>query len=158
MQIKLYEYDFATLKEQGIRYIMFDVDNTLLKDHSKEVDQDAVDLVKKLKNLGFHLFLVSNGKVPRISKIAEALKLNYLAMAQKPLTHKVEAFIKEQKVDKQALVFVGDQWFTDMMCAQKLGVKALWVEPRDKNERFWIAMKRPFEKIYVKLLNYRRKV
>lgn len=152
MQIKLFKYDFSTLKSQGIRYIMLDVDNTLLHDHAVQADEAARNLIQSLKAYGFTIYLVSNGKEKRISLLAQSLEVGYLAMAQKPLTHKIEAFIEKESILKENLVLIGDQWFTDMLCAQRLGIQGLWAERRSSKERWFIAVKRPIEYLYLKII------
>lgn len=145
----LFEYDFSLLKERKKDILLFDVDNTLLLDHASVWDEKAKTFLENLKKEKFHIVLLSNGSTKRIASLAKEMQVTYLSMAQKPFTKKIEAFFLKENLNKERMVLFGDQWFTDMCCAQKLKIEAVWVEPRSKKERWHIAMKRPLEKLYV---------
>ena len=52
--------DMETLRENNIRAVILDIDNTLVKPHTAEGDVYAKDFNNKLKENGFLVCIVSN--------------------------------------------------------------------------------------------------
>ena len=59
-----YDIDYKMLRRNNVRLVMFDIDNTLVP-HGCTADQKCRDLIKRLKDMGFHVILIS--KSGRIS-------------------------------------------------------------------------------------------
>ena len=57
--------------------------------------------------------------------------------------------------DKETTVFVGDQLFTDIFGAKRIGLRNFLVKPIDEHEEIQIVLKRKLEKIVLK--EYRAK-
>jgi len=53
---------------------------------------------------------------------------------------------------KDEVVMVGDQIFTDVLGANKFGIKSILVNPISKKEGIFTLVKRPFEKIVLNKL------
>ena len=54
-----YDIDFQSLYEEGYRGILFDIDNTLVE-HGKGASDQALDLFRRLGEMGFQCCLISN--------------------------------------------------------------------------------------------------
>ncbi len=57
--------------------------------------------------------------------------------------------------NKENTLFVGDQLFTDIWGAKRIGIRNILVKPINKNEEIQIVLKRYLEKIILK--EYRQK-
>ena len=57
--------------------------------------------------------------------------------------------------NKQNTLFVGDQLFTDIWGAKRIGIRNILVKPINEHEEIQIVIKRYFEKIILK--EYRQK-
>ena len=61
-----YQIDFEKMYRQGYRGIIFDIDNTLVE-HGKGASDQALDLFRRLEEMGFQCCLISNNKKQRVS-------------------------------------------------------------------------------------------
>ena len=57
-------------------------------------------------------------------------------LACKPLTFNVSRIMNKYKMNKDNTVIIGDQIYTDVLCADKLGIKSILVDPIDIYESF----------------------
>ena len=100
-QKKLTDVHFNQLKKAGIKILLFDVDNTLLKYKEKEIDQNLQDLLKALKTQ-FTIVLFSNAMKRKVKKIADSLDVPYVFLALKPLSKSFRKVLNQyNKVLKQ---------------------------------------------------------
>ncbi|MBQ7954247.1 MAG: YqeG family HAD IIIA-type phosphatase [Lachnospiraceae bacterium] len=141
-----YDIDYESLYEKGYRGIIFDIDNTLVP-HGAPADERAVTLVEKLKKTGYKVMLLSNNKEPRVKSFNDAVKAQYIFKAGKPGSAGYEKAMEQMGTDVQTTVFVGDQLFTDVWGAKKLGIVTYLVKPIHPKEEIQIVLKRFFEKI-----------
>ncbi len=141
-----YNIDYQKLYKKGFRFLLFDIDNTLVE-HGAPASERAIRLVKYLKQLGFRICLMSNNKEDRVGGFANQVELPYIYKAGKPSR---KAYLKAmEKIDgnKKTTVFIGDQLFTDIYGANRTGLYSILVNPIDKKEEIQIVFKRHLEKI-----------
>lgn len=143
----VYNFDFEALFEKGYRLLLFDIDNTLVR-HGEPADRKAVQLFRKLKQIGFRTCLISNNSLQRVGPFAREVKADgFLFKAGKP---KAEAYLKAMKdagFKTEQTAFFGDQLFTDVYGAKRLGIRNYAVRPIHKKEEIQIVLKRYLEKI-----------
>lgn len=149
-----YGIDYATLYKQGYRGIIFDIDNTLVP-HGAPATKEAVELFDRLRELGFATMLLSNNKEPRVKSFADAVKSGYLHKAGKPGRAGYERAMKRMSTNAETTVFVGDQLFTDIWGAGKLGIRTFLTKPIHPKEEIQIVLKRYLERVI--LYFYHRK-
>lgn len=149
-----YHIDYAALYAQGYRGIIFDVDNTLVP-HGAPADERAVELFEKLHTLGFQTMLLSNNKEPRVKMFADAVGSSYIYKAGKPGMPGYRRAMEKMGTDIKSTVFVGDQLFTDVWGAKRVGMVTYLTKPIDPAEEIQIVLKRYLERIV--LYFYRRK-
>ncbi len=143
----IYNYDFVSLYNKGYRLLIFDIDNTLVK-HGAPADDRAIDIFKKLKNIGFKTCLVSNNRRDRVFSFFKKVGAdNYIFKAGKPKKDGYLSAIKCAKENISTTAFFGDQLFTDVYGAKRLGILSIVVKPIDKKEEIQIVLKRKLEKI-----------
>ena len=151
-----YIIDYEKLYEEGVRGLIFDIDNTLVP-HGAPADERAVRLFARLKDIGFRCCLISNNQEKRVKTFNEPIRVDYVYNAHK---HTVKDYIKALEImgtDRESTVFIGDQLFTDVWGAKRAGIPNILVKPIHPREEIQIVLKRYLEKIvlyfYRKSLN-----
>ena len=151
-----YIIDYEKLYEEGVRGLIFDIDNTLVP-HGAPADERAVRLFARLKDIGFRCCLISNNQEKRVKTFNEPIRVDYVYNAHKP---SVKNYIKAMEImgtDRESTVFIGDQLFTGVWGAKRAGIPNILVKPIHPREEIQIVLKRYLEKIvlyfYRKSLN-----
>ncbi len=133
---------------------MLDVDNTLTTNENPNVSAEVIDWIGKMKAAGIKLLIISNNKRRRVEPFARKLGLGCIANAAKPLGWGVKRAVKRLGVSRKGIAIVGDQIFTDVLCANLAGASSILVEPIELENLPFFKIKRRMEKIVLK--NYRR--
>lgn len=141
-----YEINFEELYEQGFRGLLFDIDNTLVK-HGEDATEEAIALFKRLKHIGFNICLISNNKRERVERFNKMVNVECIYDAHKPSKKNYRKAMELMNTDLSNTMFVGDQLFTDVFGAKRIGMHNILVEPIDKKEEIQIVFKRYLEKI-----------
>ena len=149
-----YEINFEELYRKGYRGVIFDIDNTLVP-HGEPADERAVELFARLREIGYETMLLSNNKEPRVKLFADAVGSAYIYKADKPGRAGYQRAMKEMKTMHDTTLFVGDQLFTDVWGAKRVGIISYLVKPIHPKEEIQIVLKRYLEKIV--LYFYHRK-
>ncbi|MDO5134608.1 MAG: YqeG family HAD IIIA-type phosphatase [Eubacteriales bacterium] len=141
-----YDIDYEGLYQEGIRGILFDIDNTLVP-HGAPADDRARALFARLRELGMGYCFVSNNKEPRVEPFAGAVQGRYIHKAGKPSPGGYRRAMEMLGTDEASTLFVGDQLFTDIYGAKKAGLRNILVKPLHPKEEIQIVLKRYLEKI-----------
>ena len=151
-----YEIAYDELYAQGFRGILFDIDNTLVE-HGKPASQRALNLFKKLKKMGFECCLISNNKKQRVSMFNEKIGAHFVYNAHKPRRKGYREAMERMGTNLKNTVFIGDQVFTDIWGAKRIGMRNILVKPIDKNEEIQIVLKRKLERLVLNEYNVKKK-
>lgn len=149
-----YDIDYEKLYREGIRGLLFDIDNTLVE-HGKEATPRAVELFARLKGLGFACCLISNNDRERVDLFNREIGVHAVVKANKP---SVKGYLRAMELmgtERGSTVFIGDQIFTDIWGAKRAGLRNILVRPIDKREEIQIVLKRKLE--WFVLRAYRRR-
>ena len=134
----VYDLELDILKKEGIKGIIFDIDNTLVPYDEKIPNDKLVQFFQKLKTEGFTVALVSNNKESRVTLFNKDLKFVAYHKARKPLIKNFNKVVKELGFNKEEVIMVGDQIFTDVYGGNLAGIKTYLVKPiSDKDE--WVT-------------------
>lgn len=156
-----YVIDFEKLYENGIRGLIFDIDNTLVP-HGAPADERAVHLFERLKRIGFSCCLISNNQEKRVRTFNEPIQVDYVYNAHKPSTKNYKKAMEIMRTNVENTVFIGDQLFTDVWGAKRTGIPSILVRPIHPKEEIQIVLKRYLENIvlhfYKKSLEKEKKV
>lgn len=145
-----YVIDFEKCYRDGFRGVLFDIDNTLVP-HGAPADDRAIELFKRLEQIGLKVCLISNNKGPRIIPFAEAVGVkNYIVDAHKPMVKSYKKAMELMGTDETNSMFVGDQIFTDVYGANRANMYTFLVKPIHPKEEIQIVLKRYLEKIVLK--------
>lgn len=132
--------------EQGIRGVIYDVDNTLVP-HDAPADERAAALFKRLHEMGLNTCLLSNNKEPRVKAFAEKVGSSYIYKGGKPSVKGYQKAMEKMGTDTGSTIFVGDQLFTDIYGANRTGIYSILVKPIHPKEEIQIVLKRYLEKV-----------
>ncbi|MBQ9990416.1 MAG: YqeG family HAD IIIA-type phosphatase [Lachnospiraceae bacterium] len=141
-----YEIPFEAWHEKGYRGVIFDIDNTLVP-HGADADEKSIRLFERLRKMGFQTMLLSNNKEPRVKRFAGPVGTGYIFKAGKPSGKNYLKAMELMGTDQETTLFVGDQLFTDVWGAKRLGIYSILVRPMDPREEIQIVLKRYLEKI-----------
>jgi HAD superfamily phosphatase (TIGR01668 family) len=82
-----------------------------------------------MRKAGLELFILSNNRGRRPALFAEQLGIGYAGSARKPFTRKLRAVLAERETLPAEAAMIGDQIFTDVLCARRTGALAVLVRP-----------------------------
>lgn len=139
-----YVIPYEELYEQGYRGIIYDIDNTLVP-HGAPADERSIELINRLKSIGYDITLLSNNKQPRVDMFNKDVNVHTISRAGKP---KPEGYLKACEMMGTKVtntLFIGDQIFTDVWGAKLSGIKAFMVKYMDPHEEIQIVLKRRLE-------------
>ena len=143
---KVSEITLEFLKQNRIKALILDVDNTLI-DYYNNLSEETIYWVKKLKENKIKLYILSNtNKKQKVEKISKKLEIPYRYFAKKPLKCGFLKIQKELQEEPEKIAVIGDQLFTDIVGGNRCKMFTILVEPINRKD-IWITMwKRPLEK------------
>lgn len=141
-----YKIDFEEQYRKGYRGIIFDIDNTLVP-HGAPSDKRAEKLFEGLKKMGFQCCLLSNNQYQRVSSFNEKIQVHFIENAHKPSRKNYLKAMELMGTKVENTLFVGDQLFTDVYGAKRVGIHNILVKPIHPKEEIQIVLKRKLEKI-----------
>ncbi|MCD8327042.1 MAG: YqeG family HAD IIIA-type phosphatase [Lachnospiraceae bacterium] len=142
---RAWDIPYQDFYNKGYRTVLFDIDNTLVYPDAPATEECRAFL-NRLKDMGYHILVISNNKGPRVETFAQDCGIGYVAKANKPLRSGYERAMKAAGSAPQTTLFVGDQLFTDVWGARRLGIYSILVEPMTTAEEIQIILKRQLEK------------
>lgn len=141
--------------ENNIKCLICDIDNTL----ATYEEATPIDKVKNWLDLvessGVRIALISNNREKRVYIFNTMLGYLYVSRAAKPFTHKLKKLMKQTRIKKEETALLGDQIFTDVLCAKKAGVRAILVRSIDTTNRPFLRLKKLFERRFIDEYNRR---
>jgi uncharacterized protein len=145
-----YDIDFEKLYKEGYRGLLFDIDNTLVA-HGVDADKRAKELIIALEKIGYQTCLISNNQKERVERFNKDIGTNCIYNAKKPVKKNYIKAMELMKTDLSNTVFIGDQLFTDVFGAKRIGMRNILVKPIDTREEIQIILKRYLERIVLHL-------
>ena len=151
----IFDIPYHKLLMEGIKCLVFDLDNTIALIDERVPSKEVKDLFKKL-NKDFSIFILSNnhsGK--RIKSFALELGVKSINFACKPFTRGLRKISTNNNFAKEEMVIIGDQLVTDIYSGTRFGIKTILVDPLAEKD-LWITK---FNRIKenMKLRKYRKK-
>jgi uncharacterized protein len=125
----IYDIDLNSLKKQGIKGIITDLDNTLIEWDRPNATPKLLNWLEKLKEEGFRVIIVSNNRHLRVSSFADPLGIPFIHRAKKPSRAPFLNAIRKLELKKEETVVVGDQMFTDVLGGNRMGLYTILVVP-----------------------------
>lgn len=143
----VWQLDSEFYAKNDIKAVIFDIDNTLVSHKEMEPTEDVLKYFEFLKSQGIKYGIVSNNSAARVGSFCKNLGVPYAHRAFKPRKKHLKIVADSLGVDCKNICFVGDQVFTDMLGANRMGFVSVMVEALGENETGFVALKRVFEKM-----------
>ena len=117
------------LKENNIKALILDVDNTLLDFDLKIID-GLEDWGKTMKENEIKCIILSNSnKETKVKMVADLLGIEYIKFAMKPLKRGFKMAQKRLEIPNENIAAIGDQIFTDVIGANRSKMFSILVKP-----------------------------
>lgn len=153
---KITDITLTDLEKLGAQGLLLDVDNTLTKHNSQNLDREVADWIEMMKRLGIELTIVSNASAKRLEPFASRIGLKYVSRACKPLPFGFLRGAKRLGLPRKKCAVIGDQIFTDILGANLAGIPSIQVLPMELEKGHpFMMFKRRFERYILK--SYRKK-
>ena len=151
----IYEIPVDFYKKLGIKVLMMDLDNTLDSYKLFKPTERAINLIKELKENNIRPIVVSNNRGKRVSSYANELDIEYIAHAKKPFPNVLNKIIKEKDINRDELLFIGDQMMTDVLATHYANVRIILTEKLVKEDQWTTHINRIFGRIIRRYLRKR---
>lgn len=143
---RITDIDSEFFKEEDIKGVIIDIDNTVI-DVKKNLIDGLIEWNKELKDNEIEVVILSNTvDRPKVAKIANLLNIEYFIFGRKP---NIGGFLKAKKhlgLPVENIAVIGDQIFTDVLGANRMGMLSILVNPlQEKNDYFLMRWRRPIE-------------
>ena len=150
------EVDIKLLKDNNIKALLLDVDNTLI-DLDRNILDGAVEWCDSLKKEGIKFCILSNSnKKDKVAKVAKTLNVPFIFFGTKPLKRGFKKAKKLLNLDFKNMAIIGDQIFTDVIGGNRCKMFTVLVEPSSTRELFITSIKRGVENKIIKNYNKKR--
>ena len=146
----IYDINYEKLKEKNIKYLFFDLDNTIIEYNKNHIDDVALNLFKSLENNGFKCIIFSNISYKKLCKIDNMMNIEIHYSSMKPLKKEYKKVL--EKYNKDECAFIGDQMMTDVLGAKRNDLFVILVDRISYIEPFGTKIFRFFEKIILRKL------
>ena len=137
-------------QKNNIKAVIFDIDNTLVTHTTPEPPKDLLQYFEILQSNGIKYAIASNNSKNRVETFCKNLNVPYIYRAFKPRKAPLKKLAKLFCVPYQNICLVGDQLFTDILGANRMGFVSVVVTALGENETGFVSFKRVFEKMIMK--------
>lgn len=147
---KVSEISIEYLKQNHIKGIILDVDNTLI-DYYKHMTEETASWIQMLKEKDIKMCILSNSnKKEKVEAVANKLGLEYRHWGMKPLKRGFKKARKMLNLPNEEIAVIGDQIFTDVIGANRMKMFSILVEPIEEKDIWVTLLKRPIENLIKK--------
>lgn len=148
----IYQITPDQLKEQGIKAVLTDLDNTLIAWDNPDGTEELKHWLETMKEAGIPVVVVSNNNNDRVAKAIQQFELDFEARALKPLPRGIKKAQSKLRLNKDEIVMVGDQIMTDVRGANAAGIRSILVQPIVNTDSWKTQINRFFERKIMKHL------
>lgn len=139
--------DLDQLKQQGIKGMITDLDNTLIEWNRPEATPELATWLKLVQHEGFQLVVVSNNIEERVRRFCQPLGIPFISRARKPLAASFKKAQQMLGLERDEIVVIGDQLLTDVLGGNRLGFYTILVVPLVETDGFFTRFNRKMERI-----------
>lgn len=131
----LWDISVAELLDMGVEAVTVDADNTTSYDGTTEPLPFSHDWINEVKAAGIRVVLLSNASTERASVLAKQYDIPVVGMGLKPLPIGYLRAALKLRLPPSKICMVGDQLFTDILGANAVGFKSIYVYPYQPETR-----------------------
>ena len=147
----IFDIDLKSLKQQGIKIILSDLDSTVMPSKSGEFPQAVKEWITNLRK-DFDFAVISNNKsVEYITQVKSQCDFDVIGHANKPSAKVMREYVLSKGYTPAEAVMVGDRPLTDIMAGKILGCKTILVDSITKDtEKPIVRFVRKLERLSVR--------
>ena len=142
--------DREMLKENSIKGIIIDIDNTLVPWGAKNINDKSGRLIEQLRKDGFRICILSNNTKKRVDEFNKDLNLPAVYNAGKPRKPAYKKALELLQTEISNTAVIGDQIFTDVLGGNRVGLFTILVNPISTKEFFGTRLVRILERFVLK--------
>ncbi len=144
------DIDLQELKDDNIKGLIFDLDNTLMPPKSCDLPEDIEQWLEKVK-VDFKIAILSNNPDKcYVQKAGEKVGCIAFEKAGKPRRKAAVKALKDLDLLPSQVVMIGDRPLTDIWVGQRLGLITILVDPIIKHkEARVVKFLRKMERLFV---------
>ncbi len=142
----VFTVDYKKLYEMGYRGLIFDIDNTLVH-HGADSTPETDRFLGELQAMGFKIFILTDNDEQRVKRFLKNIEADYICDAEKPKTESFLNAVSRLGTEKDKIIYIGDQIFTDIYGANKSGIKNILVRFLRRSGDTRLGIKRNIEKV-----------
>ena len=152
-QKSIYTINYDKLKENGIKCLLFDLDNTCVPYVDRTPTKKLKNLFDKLSEQGFKVIIFSNSPKSRLERFKKELNVDCCYSAQKPRRAKFLKVLKNYNYDISEVAIVGDQLVTDILGGNRVGITTILVNPMSDIDMPFTKIHRYIERKEINKMN-----
>ena len=145
----VFDIDYDGLYAEGIRALIFDIDATLVP-HGESCTFRVEELFRRIHTMGFKTLLLSNNSKERIEDFIKNIDTKYIELADKPNPDGYIRALEMLGEKKESTLVIGDQLFTDVLGANRCGIRSVLVDFLLKDGETKLGKKRKLELFMLK--------
>lgn len=154
-QKSIYHINYDKLYEDGIRCLLFDLDNTIVPYGELEPSKKLIDFIEDLKDMGFKIIIFDDAGKKRLLPFKKILNVDCAYNARKPREDKFMKVIEDFKLDLSEVAIIGDELRSDVMGGNRIGIKTILVNPISTSDSFKTRFYRRLERKMIAKFNKR---
>ena len=143
------------LTRQGVQLLMLDFDNTLIPYTTNEPTKAVLQWLVSVRQAGIVVCVVSNSRKRRVQDFCEKYGLACVTHANKPGKQGIRRCMALFSARPEQSMLVGDQIYTDVLGANRCGVRSVLVRSIH-NHNFWLKARHVLEKPFIFAARKRR--
>lgn len=151
----VFDIDLDRLGGCGIRGIILDLDNTLVQWNHPEPTEPLLAWLERVRAAGFQACIVSNNSSDRVASFVRSLDVPGIPKAIKPRRGSFRRAMRLMGTTPADTAVVGDQIFTDILGARRLGLFTILVHPVSRREFVGTRVVRALEGLWLRHLQRR---
>lgn len=154
-QKSIYTIDYNKLKANGIKCLLYDLDNTCVPYIEKKPTRKLKNLFDSLEDMGFKIIIFSNSPRKRLEPFKRELNVDCCPKAGKPRKSKYLKILKMYKYDLSEVAIIGDQLMTDIYGGNRVGIMTILVNPMSDSDMPFTKIHRYFERKKIRKMTKR---
>ena len=119
------------LKQNGIRFLMLDLDNTIAAYDEHEFTENILKWLTEIKNCEIEMFFISNTtRTKRVEAFASSAGIDFIMRSCKPSPKSLFRAMEIKGFNSGESALAGDQVYTDALAANRAGVISIIIKPK----------------------------
>ncbi len=148
-QKTIFDINYDSLKERGIKCLIFDLDNTLGLISHKSCPPETKKIIKKLKK-DFIVVISSNNTTRRLRPYLEELGIDGVSWSLKPSIKSLLIIKQKYHLKKKEMCIIGDQIVTDILAGNRFRIYTVLVDPMGEKDLKITGLNRKLEAKIIK--------